>query len=67
MLSSSSIDCSEDGTVQTISIESTEAENEINLPQATGKTLSARAVIDIIDRERKITWIMAVSWYVAIR
>ncbi|RIA89703.1 hypothetical protein C1645_824469 [Glomus cerebriforme] len=42
-----------DSTAQTISTESTEAENDINILQIMGKTLSTCAVIDIIDGEIK--------------
>jgi len=55
--SSSSNDCSEgwknDSAVQTISTESTEAENDMNIPQTKEKALSACAVVDIIDGEIK--------------
>jgi len=55
--SSSSNDCSEGwkngSAIQTISTESTEAENDINIPQTKEKALSACAVVDIIDGEIK--------------
>ena len=51
--SSNSEEWDNDSAVQSIATESTEAENDMNIPQTTGKTLSACAIVDIIDGEIK--------------
>jgi hypothetical protein len=51
--SSNSGEWENDSAVQSVATESTEAENDVNIPQTTRKTLSPCVVVDIIDGKIK--------------